>query len=206
MRERDEGQHNSSEPKGKPYWQEDVAVGEGRFFSDPYTIRLRLHTTRERYRGKEELYPLNHKTGERLYLHGRPYILVPEITLTIGLHSTPRPSGEIGKVESSEWTGMRHQELGNAQGWFYPADGVAVLWEAFLNDHWRQEHPTEDENLKVLWSGFEELLLARCPAASRIVTPSWENLYEEPAWQEFLRQEGYQAFSAQAFVKELGGV
>ncbi len=108
MKERDERHHDSPEPEHEPYWHEDLAIGEGRFFGEVYSICMRLHTAREKCRGKEDLVKLQHKVGERVYLHGRPYILVPEIRLTIGLHPTPRPSGEVGRVEESEWTGMRH--------------------------------------------------------------------------------------------------
>lgn len=204
MRERDERQHNSPEPEGKPYWREDLAIGEGRFFDEPYAIRLKLHVGHEQYRGKEELYPLTHKTGERIYLHARPYILVSEITLTVGFYDKPTETGVAGEVLESEWEGMRHQVIGNAQGWIYPEEHTAVLWECFLNDHWRMmEDPTQDENVKALWTGFEGLLLTRSPETERIVIPSWEDIYEKPAWQDFLKQQGYRPLNERAFLKEV---
>jgi len=193
------------EPRSDPYWQEDLALGEGRFAGDPFTVRLRLHTARETYRGQEELVKLRQPTGERVYLHARPYLLVPEVVVTIGLYPTPRPTGEIGAVERSEWTGLRHQEIGTAQGWGYPAEGLVVLWECFLHERWRREDPVADDNLALLWRGFEAHLLVRCPGAARIITPSWEDLYARERWQAFLRQEGYQPVNPQAFAKEVGG-
>ncbi len=41
-------------------------------------IRLKLHRSQERYYHKEELFPLSSRTGERIYFHAKPYILIPE--------------------------------------------------------------------------------------------------------------------------------
>jgi hypothetical protein len=37
------------------------------------------------------------------------YILVPEITLQIGLVSRPGEGAEFGRTESVDWSGMRHE-------------------------------------------------------------------------------------------------
>lgn len=196
------------------YWMHDEAIGEADIHGERHGIRLRLHRSSERYSESHELVPLTHHHGERIYFHGRPYILVPEIKLTIGVYDKPRGS-EIGKVTDSEWTGMEHHEIGNAQAWYYPADHTLILWECYLFDHYRgSDDPTEDQGLKAVWEGFERLLLIRHPMAERIATPSYEPIYDnrpwEPIeagspWQRFLRQQGYEQNSGQAFVKKVQG-
>jgi hypothetical protein len=78
----------------------------------------------ERYHGRNvaELVPLAHPVGERGYVHARPYVLEPEITLTVGLFPTLREGGAVGEVVDSAWEGMRHVEIGQAQAWHYPAN------------------------------------------------------------------------------------
>lgn len=46
------------------------------------------------------------------------------------------------------------------------------------------------------------MLRARFPA-ERLVTPSWEDLYEKGAWQQFLGSQGYAPVGPKAFGKEL---
>ena len=73
------------EPIAAPYWTDDLALGEVALPRERAIVRLRWHQSEERVRGHEELFPLQHKTGPRLYVHARPYVLEPEITLTVGL-------------------------------------------------------------------------------------------------------------------------
>lgn len=189
-----------------PYWQIDQAVGDAPIRGEEYTIRLRVHTSKERYAEKQEIVPLAHHKGERIYFHARPYILVPDIRITIGAYGQPEGS-KIGDVLSSEWEGMRHQEIGNAQAWSYPSDRLLIIWEAYLFDHYREPNPTEDEALKTIWIGFETLLLEHARGAERIATPAWEPLYEEGAlWQDFLCSQGYRPFNERAFNKEMTSV
>ena len=51
-----------------------------------------------------------------------------------------------------------------------------MLWECYLTDPNRQVDPCDDPILKLVWTGFERLLLARFPATGRLVTPSWEDI------------------------------
>ena len=183
-----------------PYWQEDTALGEGRIDDEQYGIRLRLHTSAERYQETREIVSLKHRRGERIYCHGRPYILQPEITLSIGVYPEPR-GDQVGEVLSSEWEGMRHQDIGNAQAWYYPAEQTLVLWECYLFDLYREENPLGDEVLASTWAGFERWLLSQFPETRRLVTPCWENTYERDHWQAFLAVRGYHAFNERAFLK-----
>ena len=104
---------STPEQEHHPYWQEDVAIGEAVLFrGERSTIRMRLHTTTERYASRRELVPLSQPTGERVYVHAKPYILVPDVTLTVGLYPAPTDAGTIGAVHGSDWTGMRHEDIG----------------------------------------------------------------------------------------------
>ena len=167
-------------------------------------VRLRWHQAEERIRGREELVPLQHKTGPRLYVHARPYVLEPSISLTVDLYPTLAETGAVGEVVGSEWEGMRHREIGQAQAWYYPLDRLLVLWECYLLDAYRREDPVGDPALAGVWRGFEGELLGRFPKAQRIATPAWEDLYERPAWHAFLTRQGYEPAAPGVFVKGLG--
>lgn len=175
-----------------PYWQLDLAIGEGHFYRDQlFTIRLRLHTSEEKFRDHQDLVPLVHKTGQRTYVLARPYILEPEITLTLGVYPKPTEQGAIAEVVGSDWVGFRHRDIGNAQAWYYPADRLLMVWECYLFEWCYQEDPRTDENLKALWTGFERHLLGQFPGTQQIVTPAWEDIYQRALWQEFLILHGY---------------
>ena len=186
-----------------PYWSDDVLGGDIPLPGGTTLGRLRLHQSEEVYHGRDiaELIPLSHPTGSRTYIHAKPYVLAPEITLTIGLFTTPRETGAVGEVVESHWEGMRHVEIGQAQAWYYPADRLLVLRECYLFDRWRAADPVHDPALNGLWHGFEAELRCRFPAAERMATPSWEDIYERPAWQTFLSQQGYAPATTGAFFK-----
>ncbi len=185
-----------------PYWQHDLAIGEACIQRDAHTIRLRVHHSEERYRKHNELFPLLHKTGVRDYVHAKPYILVPDITLTVDLYPQPKPSDAVGEVVSSRWEGMRPQDIGQAQAWLYRPERTIMLWECFLEGRFRQDDPTHDEVQRVLWTGFERWLVERFPGAERIATPFREPLYPDEQWQQFLRAQGYTPFTLATFAKE----
>ena len=187
-----------------PYWQDDAAIDEVRLFrGEAYTVRMRLHTSTERYAGRREIVPLSQPAGERVYVHGKPYILVPDITLTVRLHEQPDPVGAIGQVAGSDWTGMRHEEIGQAQAWFYAADRLVVLWECFPEARYRaSDDPLADTTLAALWTGFEAWLRQRFPGAQQLVT-TYEDLYDRELWRRFLADRGYAAVAPAAFAKAL---
>jgi hypothetical protein len=195
-------EHEPPREAEEPYWQSVQRIGEAPIRGEPTGLWLRLHISDEPYYGQRELVPLSRNRGNRTYIHAQPFILEPQLSLTMALDPAPTPNGVIGTVIASEWEGMRHVQVGNAQGWAYPADRLLVVWEAFLWERHSQPDPRQDAALTVLWQGFEQLLCERFPAATRLVTPSWENIYEREAWQEFLRARGYAPFSQRAFMKE----
>lgn len=195
------------------YWQEDVSIGELEFQERHYPLWMRLHRSQETYHEHRELVPLAETTGERLYLHAKPYILVPDLRLTVAVDDPSRSSNgnglkppdarQIGRVLSAERAGWRSRDLGNAQGWSYPADRLIMLWECFLEDWCRRSDPLADPLLRRVWQSFEEQLIKEVPDAERIVTPSWEDLYRREAWQAFLMQQDYTPESAAVFSKPL---
>jgi hypothetical protein len=129
------------------------------------------------------------------------YILLPEFSVQIRLHDRPR-GDVVGETEGTDWEGMRHEVLGNAQAWYYPKDQALVLWECFLEDRHRQADPTGDANLQTVWRGFERVLLARSPDATKLYT-TWEDIYERPVWRRFLEQQGYRQVDKAAFLREV---
>ena len=187
-----------------PYWQEDAAIGEAPLFrGETYSIRIRLHTERERASRRHEIVPLSDAVRERVSVHGKPYILVPDLTLTIRLYDRPNLAGAIGAAAGADWTGMRHEDIGQAQGWFYPADRLLVLWECFPEARYRASaDPRRDTTLAALWAGFEAWLIGRFPGASRLVT-TYEDLYDRDRWRRFLAERGYAPVAPAAFAKDL---
>ena len=98
---------------------------------------------------------------------------------------------------------MRHEEIGQAQAWYYPSDQLLVLWECFPEQRYRtSDDPRQDSVLSTLWHGFEAWLTDRFPAARRLVT-TWEDLYDRPVWQSFLAERGYSPIAPAAFGKDL---
>jgi hypothetical protein len=187
-----------------PYWSNDILLGAMPLPGGTALGRLRLRQSEVPYHGRNiaELIELRHPTGSRTYIHAKPYVLAPEITLTVDLFPTPRETGAVGEVVASDWEGMRHVEIGQAQAWYYPPDQLLVLWECYLFDRWRVADPVHNPALAALWLGFERQLLTRFPEAERVATPSWEDIYERPAWQAFLANQGYTPAVHGAFVKK----
>ncbi len=164
--------------------------------------RLRAHVSEERYDDKHELFPLSQRTGELTYVMARPFLLEPEMILTVALGPQPDPEGAIGHVTGSEVKRLRALEIGNAQAWYYPADRTIVLWECFLEAPFRTNDPATDPVHTLVWQGFESFLRGRFPEATRFVT-TIEPIYERPVYQAFLEQQGYRSIAAVAFEKVL---
>jgi len=184
-----------------PYWTEDLEIGLAELDGEPFGVRLRVASQRERYWGSRELLPIA-RHGEKLYLQAQAYILWPAITLTAGMPAI-ETGGVLGVVLESDYTGVRPVEVGDCQGWSYPEDGVTVLWECLVGDRYRAADPSEDPLYVLLWEGFERLLLERSPNAHRIITPSWEPVYDPPVWHRFLEGRGYSPVAERAWGKEV---
>ncbi len=194
------------EHQDDPYWQHDLLLGEAFLEGEPHTIRARLHVAEEHYATStsREIIPLAQPRGTRSYVLLRPYLLVPDITITVGLFPQPTAQGAIDQVLASEWEGVRHVDIGNAQAWYYPQDRLIVLWECFLHDHYRAADPTKDALTRMLWTSFERTLAERFPQAERIVTPHHEPVYDDLLYRQFLQSLGYSRISKAVFGKPRG--
>jgi hypothetical protein len=131
-----------------PYWTHSVILGEGEVERHKSLIRLHVHRSEERYEDSvENLFPISSHRGNRTYFHAKPYILIPNITLTIELTRPKADSDEIGRVIGSDVKHLQEREFGNAQAWYYPADKALVLWECYLFEPYRKEDPRKDSLL-----------------------------------------------------------
>jgi hypothetical protein len=116
------------------YWTEEVGPLEGWLRSaggEPRIVRARVHPSEEAYRldGLDrEIVPVAAPTGARTYVHLQPYLVVPDIRLTVALAPRLHSDGVIGAVVAAEERGGRRQPIGKAQAWHYPADGTLAIW------------------------------------------------------------------------------
>jgi hypothetical protein len=182
----------------------------GTFFS---TTSFTIHTKRlseEEYNFNEfghslERESLKSAKGTRTYMLMHPYVKVPNLVMTVALYPKPKhyaDAGEaIGKTTGTSVEGFRDWKIGNAQAWYYPEDKVIVLWECFLDDYVRDVPLLKDNNMTLLWTGFESWLIARY--AERIVTPNADPLWEMKEYQSFLRNQGYNPERPGLFAKRL---
>jgi hypothetical protein len=194
-------------PRREPdeFWTFDEALGEVQLYRDTWTLRLKAHLNEGSYRqsSRTEIVPLSAREGRRTDVLAKPYILVPDITLGVQLYPTPATSGAIGEVTRSDWEGIKHEEVGSGQAWFYHEDRILVLWELFFHDRFERGEPTQDPNLTVLWHGLEQFLIHRFPTARQLVTTATDPMYPTADYQRFLEQLGYRAINRQAFGKSL---
>lgn len=167
------------EPRERPYFQEDLPLGRAPLRGRDTPLFLHLHRGAERIAGGT-LVPLAHREGGCTYFHGKPYVVEPEITLTVATYPRPRPGGAVGEVAGSRVAGVRRREIGQAQAWHYPRDRLLLLWECYLLDRYQSGDPGEDFAQQALWQGFERALIARCPETERVAT-TWEDVYPRPA-------------------------
>jgi hypothetical protein len=198
------------------FWTHDTPMFVGKFpyyRNEPRMVQARLHVSDEKFRyEKHEIIPLNMKSGDsgkRTYVMMHPYILEPELFMTVGLYPKPKHYSDqddsVGEVLSTQVKGMRQNQVGNAQAWYYPQDRVIVLWECFLNAHMRNvKSLIEDLYMPKLWRTFEQWLIKQFPEATHIATPFNDPIaisIEE--YQTFLRSLGYQSIAPAAFGKEI---
>lgn len=192
----------SGEASFDPYWTHDVAIEVPPSYelTGGFGYRFKIHEARERYgRSHEDLFQLQ-GPGERVYFHGKPYQLLADHHLTIGLFAVPSPTGEVGQVEDARWVGFRQQELGNAQGWYYPENRTLVLWECFLEERYRGGSPWEDTLNLVIWHSWERFLIDHSPGVQQVFT-TWEDIYDREIWQLFLEGQGYRQMAPAVFAK-----
>jgi hypothetical protein len=198
--------HEQHGPENDPFWTDDQQLSTGLSLrGQPYTVRMGLHRAEETYPrnyGSTEILPICAEPGARDYFLIHPYILLPDITLTIGLYDTPQSSGAVGEVVASDWEGMRHERIGDAQAWYYRPDHTLIFWELNVFDRYlATPTQTEDPTYAALWRGIEAYLLAQLPEVTQLATPSWEPGVAPEQWQAFLTSLGYHPETPRAFVK-----
>ncbi len=167
--------------EGDPYFQHDELLGEAPLPGGQWGIHLRLHVADEPYTEPQEIFPLQHQRGRRTYVQAKPYILEPDIRLTVALSPrfpypevATRPGAEIGRVVGSEVRTFRRRDIGHAQAWYYHQERTLVLWECFLEDRFRSgDDPAADMAHLTVWQGFEASLLRHLCGVERIMT-TWE--------------------------------
>jgi hypothetical protein len=197
-------------PAPDSYWTHNLVIGEGDIEGHRSLIRLHTHQSEEPYYHHEELFPItSHRSEERpprgakrIYFHAKPFILIPQMTITVGLTRPKADSREIGRVIGSDVTKLQEREIGNAQAWYYPTDKALVLWECYLSEPYRKDDPLQDPLLATVWQGFEETLLKELPDTTKVYT-TYEPIYERPVYKTFLVQHGYRPVEKVAFVKEV---
>ncbi len=178
-------------------------LGEGDVQGHKSLIRLRLHRSEERAYHSESLFPIATKPREkRTYFHAKPYILIPQMTLTIGLTKPKADSSEIGRVIGSDVTKLQELEIGNVQAWYYPAEHALVLWECFLFQPFAKKDLMKDVLFTKVWKGFETMLLKEMPETSQIYT-TYEPIYDRPLFETYLASMHYRKVDKAAFVKEV---
>lgn len=193
------------------YWTVDTALFAGtfRYFGpDAVLVRGKVHFEQESYRRSDvnqEITPIGIEEGARTYLHLRPFVLIPDITLTIGLYPEPHPAGAIGEVVAARERRMKEVEIGNVQAWSYP-DGTLVLWESFLHAFVSDQPIHTDPNMAALWRSVESFLAQRFPQAERVVTTAHDPMFETAEYQAFLRALGYEQIAQEAYGKKIQGV
>lgn len=212
---------NKQEPEPQaepPYYSLDTSLFTGtfRYFDrgkSPVLVRGKIHQSDERYslsKTERDIEPVSIPKGTRTYLQMKPYVLVPDIRLTVGLYPQPKHYADqpeaIGEVlVAHEEPKKKEIEIGQAQAWYYREDKTLTIWECFLESFVRDEDTplSADENMRGLWTGFEHFLTRHFPQMQRIITPFDEPLFEREEYQQFLRSKGYQPVAKAAYGKEI---
>ncbi len=192
----------------EPYWTLDTSLFTGtfRYFgSDPISVRGKVHTEQERYTRSDvnqEITPIAITSGTRTYFHMKPFVLIPDVILTIGLYQQPQPSGAIGEVTSKQERRQKEVEIGNVQAWSYP-DGTLVLWECFLHDFVRVGALEDDANMAMLWCSVETYLAGQFPQSTQIATTAFDPMFETDEYQQLLAALGYAPVAKAAWGKAI---
>ncbi len=207
------GNEQDPERREPPYYTLDTSLFTGTFAyfrNDPVVVRGKAHTSEEPYRlskADQQLEPIATTRGTRTYFHLKPFVLVPDIRLTVELYDRPRRPADqpaaIGTVTGSQEAPKPQEiDIGHAQAWYYPHDNTIVLWECYLYEFVRKQALADtetiplpdDPNMRALWHGFEQFLRQQCDGAARITTPYHDPIADtQEEYQQFLGSLGYSA-------------
>lgn len=187
------------------HWQHDTPLFVGTFSyyrMEPRMVQGKIHLSEETYVDvSREIVPIRQtRRGQRVYINMRPYILEPELFMTVGLYPKPKHYADqddaIGEVLKTDVKGMRQRQVGNSQAWYYPAEKTIMLWECFLESSFRRHPLSDDPHMLKLWQSFEQWLSKQFPDATRIATTFNDPIaHTREEYQAFLRTLGYQPSS-----------
>jgi hypothetical protein len=199
------------------FWTHDAPLFVALFPSyrnEPRMVQARFHASDETFWYDEhEIIPLQMKPGtkgKRTYVMMHPYIMEPQVFMTVGMYPKPKRYADqdeaIGEVLSTNVKGMRQQQIGSAQAWYYPQEKKIVLWECFLDVGMRiAPSLPEDQHMRALWSNFEHWLIQQFPQATHIATPFNDPIAKSiEEYQTFLHLLGYEQIAQATFGKEVG--
>jgi hypothetical protein len=200
-----------------PYYTLDTSLFRGRFkyFSgdstEPVLVRAKVHIAVEQYtlnRREQDIESVTTRRGTREYFHAKPYLLIPDITLTIDLYPQAKHFADqdpaIGQVTGSyEKHRMKEVEIGQMQAWYYKSDKTIVLWECLLHPNVLDKPLRVDPNMKDLWGSFERFLSRECQGVEQITTHFHNPEYEIEEYQEFLATLGYRPVAKAAWAKAI---
>src|SRR3989442_15725713 len=106
------------------FWTHDIPLFVGTFpyyRNDPRMVQARLHVSEEHVYNSlvSEVIPLSSKTGKRQYILMQPYVLEPQVFMTIGMYPKPKQYADqdeaIGEMLSTQVKSMRQHQIGNGQ-------------------------------------------------------------------------------------------
>src|SRR5215469_14136070 len=161
-----------------PYWTLDTSLFEGHFpyfGNSPVSVRGKVHRSEEKYRlqkAERDREPVHILRGTRQSIDMRPFVAVPNVTLTIDLCEWPTTESALGTVLNALEPKSPRVDIGQVQAWYYPQDHLIVLWECFLHEFVCEKPLLEDSNMRALWESVARFLHERFPEAARITTPS----------------------------------
>jgi hypothetical protein len=195
------------------FWTERLPFFTAQFptyYRKPQRVHGRFHTSEETFESlRHEIIPISEKHGKRTYVMMHPYVVEPELTLTIGLYNQPKHFADqdsaIGEtIGTPRVEGFREAQIGYAQAWYYPTDKVIVLWECFFDSRFHKHPFATDDNMQQLWQAFERYLVQKFPQASTLATPFNDPIAESiEEYQAFLNALGYSPLVQGAFGKSL---
>jgi hypothetical protein len=169
-------EHDTPPPDdADPYWNDERPLGEIYYGRHNRLVTLRSHINDETFygRGSETLFTLREREGHRTYLQSH--------------FLTQPPAGRLLRVA-------------DAQSWYYPADHTAVIWELVLQPPFETPDPRENLLLRSLWTRYEAFLAERFPDLGQYMT-TWEDMFDRPSWEGFLKAVGYHKTAPATFVK-----
>ena len=155
-----------------------------------YTVHLEVESTDEPYRS-----------------HTQAREFVP-LTVSGGIRTKVVAHFSIALSEDGKTGRKQYHRIGEGYAWFYREDRFLLLWRCNLHERYRIGNPSEDQNLHILWQGFEHFLLDHFPETLQIITPSWNRPYNESLWLQFIQRQGFTRPSptgirGAAFIKEV---